>query len=284
MLYILLPVFNRSKITQSFVRQLKVQSFQDFQLVLIDDASTDDTVSRVVEILPNTIVLNGGGDAWWAGSLQLGFEYLMQQDNHSYDVLLINDDTAFENNFLEVGVRALQAHPDKIIKATEIEKNNLQPPFRFVFANLRLNKFIETEDENLANCTTTRGLFIAGNTFRNIGGFYPRRLPHYLSDYEYTIRASLKGFKIYCPKDLTVEIDMSTTGLFKPKYININQYFSDLFSNRNMVNPKQKIQFVLLTQTNIFLKVRHILKIVLIALKDLGEALYLAKVKNKYEN
>jgi GT2 family glycosyltransferase len=276
-LYILLPVFNRSITTQSFVQQLKSQSFQNFQLILIDDASTDDTIEKVLEILPNTIVLNGGGNSWWAGSLQLGYEYLDNKVSQQFYILLINDDTDIDHLFLEKGYQLLKEYPNSLIKATEIEKNNLQPPFRFVYANLLNNKFEVTNDVQKANCTTTRGLFMTGDVFKAIGGFYPQKLPHYLSDYEYTIRASAKGFNIICPSGLDVLIDLSKTGMSKPKFKNFKQYYIDLFSNKNMVNPKHKINFILLTQKNYFLITYHIVKTLLVSFKDFFEAIIESK-------
>ena len=53
MLYILLPVHNRREITKRFVECLKRQTLQDFQLILIDDGSTDDTVKIIKKLIKN---------------------------------------------------------------------------------------------------------------------------------------------------------------------------------------------------------------------------------------
>src|SRR4030042_66268 len=111
-LYILLPVHNRRNITANFIDHLLNQSFQDFHLLLIDDGSTDNTVEYVKEkIDPDKLtVIQGKGNWWWAGSLQQGYKWFNSNErtiNVNDFVLIINDDTTFENNFLQKGIELL---------------------------------------------------------------------------------------------------------------------------------------------------------------------------------
>ncbi len=278
MLFILLPVFNRSSITQAFAKQLSEQNIRNFKLILIDDASTDDTVIKVKEILPGTVVLNGGGNAWWAGSLQIAYKYLIENVKEPFDVLLINDDTSFNINFLEIGLKYLNQFPSNLIKATEIEVENRQAPFTSVFFNIAKNKFEINNDPEFANCTTTRGLFMNDNVFKKIGGFYPDLLPHYLSDYEYTIRAVRKGHKILCPEDLKVTIDLSTTGLQTLRFTGFVKYFRDLFSKRYAANPIYYINFIMLTQLNLLSKIRFSFVIIFQTFANFIRAFYNSKL------
>jgi GT2 family glycosyltransferase len=45
-----------------------------------------------------------------------------------------------------------------------------------------------------ANCLSTRGLFLRARDLIDLGGFRARLLPHYLSDYEFSIRARRNGY------------------------------------------------------------------------------------------
>src|ERR1700751_1054488 len=94
--FILLPVHNRKTITLQFVNRLKKQTHQNFQLILVDDGSTDGTADAVLSELPNTKVIRGDGNLWWGGGLQAGVDYLKQSCVDSDPiVLMINDDTIF---------------------------------------------------------------------------------------------------------------------------------------------------------------------------------------------
>jgi len=46
-IYILLPVHNRKEITEKFINCLNRQTFNNYQLVLIDDGCIDGTVDMI---------------------------------------------------------------------------------------------------------------------------------------------------------------------------------------------------------------------------------------------
>lgn len=69
MLYIILPVNNRKETTKTFFDCLKRQTFQDFQIILIDDGSVDGTDKMVHSFYPESKIIYGEGTLWWAGSL-----------------------------------------------------------------------------------------------------------------------------------------------------------------------------------------------------------------------
>ena len=91
-IYILLPVHNRREITRKFIECLKLQTHQNYHLVLIDDGSTDGTEKIVQSQIQALTVIKGKGDWWWAGSLQQGYLWMKSQNLTSSDlVLIIND-------------------------------------------------------------------------------------------------------------------------------------------------------------------------------------------------
>ena len=75
-IYILLPTHNRATVTVRFVDCLKFQTHSKYELILIDDASSDNTIDVCLGLMPRAHVLLGDGNLWWAGSLQKGIEYL----------------------------------------------------------------------------------------------------------------------------------------------------------------------------------------------------------------
>lgn len=60
------------------------------RIVVIDDASPDETGAAVEKHFPDVKVLNGDGDLWWAGGINKGIEYALKQ---GADLLFwLNDD------------------------------------------------------------------------------------------------------------------------------------------------------------------------------------------------
>ncbi len=264
MLYILLPVHNRREITQRFLECLKRQSFQDFQLILIDDGSTDSTDKMTLSHFPNTKIIYGDGSLWWAGALQKGYEYLQNKQIDKNDVvLLINDDTEFKDDFLQTAIDILASQSEVILKSWSVDKYTKHREDGYIVSNLEKFTFSNTSNERLANCASTRGLFIRAEEFISIGGFVPGKLPHYLSDYEFTIRAFNKGYKIHCDDRLELISDSKESGYHIIEYQTFGEFMDKFFSIKCPANPKYLINFVKLTSNNIFYKLLIIVKIIL---------------------
>ena len=69
MIYVITAVHNRYAITEAFVQRLLEQSEKDWNLILVDDGSTDGTADMVKSLVPEAVILNGDGDLWWGGAL-----------------------------------------------------------------------------------------------------------------------------------------------------------------------------------------------------------------------
>ncbi|MGQ0577421.1 MAG: glycosyltransferase family 2 protein [Betaproteobacteria bacterium] len=203
--FVLLPVHNRRQITEKFVECLQRQTHRHWHLILVDDGSTDGTAEAVRSRIDAVSVIRGSGNWWWAGSLQQGLNAVRAIHPDRGDILLItNDDIQFEDDFLQTAAAILRARPRCLLLARaknpltgEIAETGIEADFR------ALTFEVAAEPERI-NCLSTRGLFLRWADAQVIGGFYPRLLPHYLSDYEWTIRATRRGFKCITVPELYV--------------------------------------------------------------------------------
>jgi GT2 family glycosyltransferase len=187
MIYIILPVHNRKNITELFIKSLVLQTYKDFKLVLVDDGSTDGTDEMVLSHLPESIILKGDGNLWWGGGLHKGYEWVKENATDG-SVLLINDDTIIAEDFLQVGANLLNNSEKTLYLAQAYDKNNKHVDSGVCVDWDKLT-FNQAKNKEEINCLSTRGLFLTVEDFLDIGGFHPVILPHYLSDYEFTIRA-----------------------------------------------------------------------------------------------
>lgn len=272
-IYILLPVHNRKEITRGFVECLKAQTFSDYHLVLIDDGSTDGTAEMVQEYVPSTTVLRGSGNWWWAGSLQRGLDWLkVQQVSDDTLVLFINDDVSFARDYLECAICIMADKKGVLVLSRHKSTENGEIIESGVSADLRKLAFNIAASASQVNCLSTRGLFIHWMDVQEIGGFHPKLLPHYLSDYEYTIRAHKKGFKCETSAELLIEANSATTGYHIINDKNFRVFVKKYFSVKSVSNPIYFSSFVLLT-CNPSLALIHILRMWVRVLRDLGKAL-----------
>ena len=245
------------------------QSYLNYQLILIDDGSTDGTDAEVIKLLPSTIVIKGNGNWWWAGSLQQGYDWIKKNKKHSADnVLIVNDDSILDTDFLEKGILLLKKNPGSLITASAVDYKSGKTTDVGLNYNFKENFIVDAHAPEEINCLSTRGLFMNVNDFIKTGGFYPFLLPHYLSDYEFTIRANRKGLKLVCDPEFKIYYDPDTTGLANTNSYKIKAFFLIYFSKKYMANPISFFNFYLLAFPFPY-NIKYSFKSSLAALKDI---------------
>jgi len=247
-LYIVLPVYNRKQITERLINCLQQQTFQDFHLLLIDDGSTDGTAEMVQERISSLTILKGRGDWWWGGSLHQGYLWLKSQNvPASSIVLIINDDAIFDDNYLQTAVSILNKRQRTLLISNaygEVSRKLFDGGIHADWKRLRFS--LETNPDNI-NCASTRGLFLHVSDFINIGGFYPLLLPHYASDYEFTVRAHNKGYTFLVDEHLKLYANESATGIFNFKSEkSYGDFLKHLFSKKYTLHPVYYSNFIIL--------------------------------------
>lgn len=257
-LAIIAPVFNRKKITLNYVNQLKTQSFQNFILILIDNGE-DRTYEDAISILNNIIVLKGKSDLWWGNSLQYGVDFLKQcKTNDQLIVHINNDDTVFDNKFLKTGMELIKSVGGLVCSQAVSNKdvNRINKGICIVWKDLNFNPWSEGRE---LNCVSTRGIFIKFIDILRVGEFRDRILPHYLSDFEFTVRANQRGLKLSCPDDLRLTSLTDETGIHKMKELDIFKIWGHVFDKRNALNPMIYMKFSIL-RAPLKYKLLHIFK------------------------
>lgn len=243
--YILLPVHNRRALTQAFVGDLLKQSHTNFHLLLIDDGSTDGTEKMVRAMIKNVTIIKGSGNWWWAGCLQQAIDWLGRNSANSEDVIMmINDDVKIPVEFIETGCRWLK--PGTLIQATIYDDETHEVLDRgMVFEQDKLRFRAPLANEQV-NCLTTNGLFLLWQDMQKIGDFHTRLLPHYLSDYEYTIRAHRSGLKLIVSPELRLYWNRAATGFREIEESALLPFLKKFFSKKSAGNPVYWSTFIFL--------------------------------------
>jgi GT2 family glycosyltransferase len=247
--YVLLPVHDRRAITEGFVTSLIAQTDTRYQLILIDDGSTDGTADMVRSRVPNVVVLHGEGDWWWAGSLEQGRRWL--RDHTPGDcrdlVLIANDDTSFDPDFIAAGRAALRSRPRTLVLAQLYDQDTGELLESGVHVDWRTLEFRPVGDKGDINCLSTRGLMLRLTDFLSIRGLHPRVLPHYLSDYAFTIHAARTGFGLEVDPSFRLWVNQQTTGERTVPRGSRRQVLGQLLSRRSVHNPVTMSVFLMLS-------------------------------------
>jgi GT2 family glycosyltransferase len=243
--HILLPVHNRRAVTLAFVRCLQRQTYDNWHLVLVDDGSRDGTGDAVRALVPNLTLLRGKGQWWWGGSLHQAYRWMRRNRVPENDIaLIINDDTEIAPEFLSNAVRAIR--PNCLLLAQAYKENGefCEAGVFWDWKNLVCAGVKASEE---INCFSTRGLFLRVGDFLKIGGFYPHLLPHYLSDYEFTIRAARKGFSLTSAPDVSLRYFDGLTGIRNTDGLSTWKTLKTNLSIKSTANPLYWTSFLLLS-------------------------------------
>lgn len=243
MIYVVTAVHNRREITKKFIGSLKCQTYTNIHLLLIDDGSQDGTDKMVRREFPASTVLRGDGTLWWGGALHKAWKWLKSYAADEDSVLISNDDVVFDSQYVGTGVRLLKENPNTLIAGSGYGlrmNQQLDGLFWHSFAD-GTGKLLPPGSEG--NCASTRSLFLTVGIWKSVGGFHPVLLPQYFSDFEWTIRAGKKGFRIRSFPELTCRFDEGATGDNRYEELTVKK----LFGKRSGLNPLYRLNFILLT-------------------------------------
>lgn len=243
MIYVLTAVHNRFQITQRFISQLNAQSYPDIHLLLVDDGSDDGTQEMVLSLRPDTTIIQGDGNLWWGGAMHEAYKWICANADTSGYILIMNDDTIFDEKYIEKGLSLLKDHEKTLLTGygQSIQTGEImEGALTFDYVAGRGNG----SGPGIGNCCSTRSLFLRVSDMLSIGGFHPILLPHYSSDYEWTIRACRKkGYQVLCDESLKYFINEESTGI--NAYDKMSRH--SVFSKRSVSNPFYKFSFIFLS-------------------------------------
>jgi GT2 family glycosyltransferase len=205
-IHIIIPVHNRKMLTLACLENLKANGdLQKYQVIVVDDGSTDRTPEEVKSTYPEVTVLNGDGNLWWTGAIAKGMNYTAI--HQAEFAIWLNDDCILESNALSILVEFLYSHPQSIAGA--------------VCYSLETQTLEETGAQGRKRVTANPGEIVAVNEMsgycvgipievvKAIGVPNQSRFPHYYGDCTYILKANRLGFPAYILGDVRVSHQVS---------------------------------------------------------------------------
>lgn len=246
-LYLVTVVHNRKAVSEAFARCLAQQTLRGITLVLVDDGSSDGTAEAVTSEFPQTVVLRGSGNLWWAGGLQKGLNWLAARDlADDAAVAFSNDDVWFDPEYLFRAREELLALPPRsfLVAPGYFHPSGRQSDEAGITHWNRYQYGPFGSHPERIDHATTRTLFMRWGDLRQVGGFHPTLLPHYTSDYEFTIRAHRRGIALVPARTVAAQFFDDTTGDHQTKGLDFGARWRRLFSTRFSFNPLHHFMFI----------------------------------------
>jgi GT2 family glycosyltransferase len=202
-IYIVIPVHNRWDATEECLDSIDCQTYKNFQVVLVDDGSTDGTSSYVKMKYPEVVLLKGDGNLWWTGATNLGVCNSLQCARDNDYVLTLNNDTVLPATYLSTMIALSRQMPHALIGsiAFSYEEKDVVvdggvrihwPSAKFM--SLKILHGQEKDTFYTVSALSGRGTLIPVSVFHRIGLYDARYFPHYTADYDFSLRAHKAGY------------------------------------------------------------------------------------------
>ena len=198
-----------------------------------------------------------GKNYWWSQALDLGYKYLktitLLPDSF---VLILNQDVEIPKNFLESGLGEISDFGADLLGARSICMTTGKTEDSGGVWDWENSSCKNAENPMDINCLSTRGLLMRTSVFLKMGGFRPWQLPHYLSDYAFTIRAFRAGYKMTVAKNFY--LIHRTNSTFPKNVLKMNTFdrLKFIFSNQCKANPLHRLIFIWISYPNLKTKIR----------------------------
>lgn len=254
-LYIVIPVRDRCRLTRACLLALQAQTYRNATVIVVDDGSTDGTRQMLSNEFPTATVLEGRGDLWWTGATNLGCAWVLERAKDTDAVVTLNDDTVPGPHWLARLQTAAQAHPRALVGSVAVagpEKRiesatisidwwtaKYSDPYRGAdLASLRSRAPSVLDSAALSG----KGTLVPVRALRELG-LYAARLPHYAADYEFSIRAARRGWRLLVATQAELEVLPETTGLHASTMADLPLMVRSLWSRRSANAIRYRVRF-----------------------------------------
>lgn len=102
--------WNGKRDTLACLDSLKNLNYTNFQTILVDNGSSDDSVAAIREKFPTVTLLETGENLGFAGGNNVGIEHALKLGVDA--LLLLNNDTEVDPDLLTAFAKQLNAHPE----------------------------------------------------------------------------------------------------------------------------------------------------------------------------
>ena len=112
---VVIPNHNGSRFLESCLRSLQSQTYRKMEIIVVDNASRDDSIKIARSTAPGTILLQKDRNFGFAGAVNAGI-----QCSSGDWIAVLNNDTEVPPDWLAECARAIQEHPDAAFFACRI--------------------------------------------------------------------------------------------------------------------------------------------------------------------
>ncbi len=205
---VIIPTYNRRDFVVGCVKSLRKQTINGFEIVVVDNGSTDGTSDVISKSFSDVTLLKGHDNLWWSGAVNLGIKYALKKGFEC--ILLLDNDTEVMPDYIEKMIYWAKQKPTALFSSMVYDISTGEPFYVGARIDWRqgkeealINKIQKEDFHGLIEVTHLpgRGLWIPVIVFDKIGLFDAKNFPQKAADYDFTFHAAKAGFPLFCNCD-----------------------------------------------------------------------------------
>ncbi len=262
MISVVIPVHNRREFTRQCLACLAAQTYRDFQVIVVDDGSTDGTDRMIAQEYPDVVVLRGDGNLWWTEATNWGVRYAQKHRDAGPEnfVLTLNDDTRVGENYLQTMLETYHQHKPCLVGSVSVDSDNPQK-LEYAGANFELytaggrhlaedygydyQELLKRTSFVESHSLPGRGTLIPMAVFDKIGLFDSKNYIHYMADIEFSVRARKADYRLIISAASVVYEYVQATGIQVERRVSVKEFLQGFTSIKSPTNLKVRYQFAI---------------------------------------
>jgi GT2 family glycosyltransferase len=229
--FIVIVVYKRLELTKACLASLLRQNYQNYKIVLVDHCEQDETTAQYIrQNMPEVDVVKGTDDMWWTAATNFGIKHVLENLSPNLDqdlILTLNNDLTVPAEYIQELVNTYQASDHKtLVGSVSLDGdepelidfagciwNKVSTRIRSSFsANTKYSQIRELGSVN-SDLLPGRGTLFPISLINEIGYYDQEQFPHYASDYDFSYRAKLKGYRLIVSTKAYLKSAVGETGV-----------------------------------------------------------------------
>lgn len=243
-IHILTATYGDQKNLKRLLSAIAKQTCQPSSVTVVNHGLDQGIAKLMHDYYPSTHYIRGSKKLWWTGALNLGITDIFSRSKDTDYLLTINTDCQVDPTYLESIVA--QTNPHTIVNSRAVDYKTGKTWDNGIRIDWEKGKIFarQSADEPI-DAVTTKGTLYPLSMFKHIG-LLAKQLPHYVSDYELSIRAKREGYHLRVCEDCVVRNDTTNTGIGDeiPPKISYKDSFKLMFNRKSKLNIVDQFWFI----------------------------------------